>query len=191
MRQALVSLNEMEGASIQDILGSDFGILEGLEEATPAVTDVFAAGGLAEEGIFFLLINLVIYLCGFLAAFYRHDAHPDYEKLIKNWDKKRNMLEAIRSRYEGRTEDVNRKYRAKYSFLEESGRIKEIEVHELEYKISEIKRMRESKIQEAIYAVSKQLNAYRIANLKARGTAIPSFFSVDSEIQLVELLAEK
>ena len=42
---------------------------------------------LGPEGMFLLLINVAIYVCGFVAAFVRHDSHPDYEKAQRNYIK--------------------------------------------------------------------------------------------------------
>ena len=126
--------------------------------------------------IFLLIINLVVYLCGFIAAFYRHDSHPDYEKLTKALEKKRQTLESIRSKYESRTEEINRKFRTKFSFLEESARMKEAELNEFQHLATEINRVRDTKIEEALHAVAKQINAYRSVNVASRSTRQPQYF---------------
>ena len=182
MRQALVSINAQQGMSFSDILGDEFGSLDGLtQDVAPSVMDVFGSGGLGQEGIFLLIINLVVYLCGFIAAFYRHDSHPDYEKLTKSLEKKRQTLESIRSKYESRTEETNRKFRSKFSFLEESARMKEAELNEFQHLATEINRVRDTKIEEALHAVAKQINAYRSANVASRSAGQPKYFELEIE----------
>lgn len=189
MRQILVSINTQSSGFTfgDDIFGTEFGPLDGvMQESVPSVLDIFGSGGLGQEGIFLLLINLVVYLCGFIAAFYRHDAHPDYEKLNKSFEKKRQVLASIRSKYEARIEETNRKFRNKFSFLEESARIKEAELNEFQHMSTEITRIRDAKIEEAIHAVSKQLNAYRTANISSRSAGPPAYFDQEVETLLRE-----
>lgn len=185
MRQTLVSINAQQDMSFSDILGDEFGDLGGLtQEVAPSVMDIFGSGGLGQEGIFLLIINLVVYLCGFIAAFYRHDSHPDYEKLTKSLEKKRQALASIRSKYESRTEETNRKFRTKFSFLEESARMKEAELNEFQHLAGEISRVRDTKIEEALHAVAKQINAYRSANSSARSANQPKYFETEVEDML-------
>lgn len=122
-----------------------------------------------------------MYLCGFIAAFYRHDSHPDYEKLTKSLEKKRQILESIRSKYESRTEETNRKFRGKFSFLEESARMKEAELNEFQHLATEINRVRDTKIEEALHAVARQINAYRSANIASRSSNQPKYFEQEIE----------
>lgn len=195
MRQALITINEQSTASLGSLLEDDIfgdGALDSLAGvAEPSMLDIFSMGSMGEEGVFLLMINLVIYICGFLAAFYRHDSHPDYEKLTHNMEKRRVALEVIRSRYESRSEEISRKFRTKFSYLEESGRSKESQVKDIEHQIAEVQRTLETKIEEGIHAVAKQLAAYRAANVKARSTNAPSYFSKDPEEILSEYLKAK
>ena len=182
MRQALVSINAQQDMSFSDILGDEFGDLGSLtQEVAPSVMDIFGSGGLGQEGIFLLIINLVVYLCGFIAAFYRHDSHPDYEKLTKSLEAKRQALATIRSKHESRTEETNRKFRTKFSFLEESARMKEAELNEFQHLAMEIDRVRDTKIEEALHAVAKQINAYRSANSSSRSASEPKYFETEVE----------
>lgn len=53
MRQALVSINAQQSLSFTDILGDEFGPLDGLTgEVAPSVMDVFGSGGLGKKGFF-------------------------------------------------------------------------------------------------------------------------------------------
>ena len=195
MRQALITINEQATASLGSLLEEDIfgeGALDSLVgSAEPSMLDIFSVGSMGEEGAFLLVINLVIYICGFLAAFYRHDAHPDYEKLTNQMEKRRSALEVIRSRYESRSEEISKKFRSKFSFLEEAARTKEAEVRETEHQIAEIQRLMESKIEEGKHAVGKQLAAYRSANIKARTTSPPAYFSKDPELTVTDQLTAK
>ena len=195
MRQALITVNEQATASLGSLLEDDIfgeGALDSLANAAePSVLDIFSIGSMGQEGAFLLIINLVIYMCGFLASFYRHDAHPDYEKLVSQMEKRRSQLEVIRSRYESRSEEISKKFRSKFSYLEETSRAKEAEVKEIEHQIAEVHRLMESKIEEAKHAVVKQLSAYRAANIKARTTGVPGCFAKDPEKIVTDHLVAK
>ena len=192
MREALISINEQSSASLESLLEDDLfgeGALDGLaSENSSGLIDILSVGSMGQEGAFLLIINLVIYICGFLAAFYRHDSHPDYEKLTKDLEKKRVALSSVRTSYEAKQEEAARKYRKSLAFIEETKRSKESEVKEIEQTIIEIERSLQNKMEEGKIAVSKQMLAYREANIKSRTMTPPKYFTNEPESLLDDKL---
>ena len=112
MRQAFVSINNQneQGFNIdpEKLLNSD---TPGLNEAvsSPNILDTLMQINLGPEGMFLLLINVAVYVCGFVASFVRHDSHPDYEKAQTSYDKDRKELFKIKKAFDDKIANIDKK----------------------------------------------------------------------------------
>ena len=93
MREAFVKINDGQTLELDsgDIFDNELGsALEILGSSTPV--DSFMSADIGEKGLFLILVNVVVYACGAVAAFIRHDSHPDFEKVIKAHSRLRSVL---------------------------------------------------------------------------------------------------
>ena len=81
MRQAFVAIASSQDFSVSVLVGSDDAAVLGPLLDNQDTFQNLIATDIGEEGLFLLLVNVVIYATGAVAAFLRHDSHPDYEKL--------------------------------------------------------------------------------------------------------------
>ena len=183
MRQAFVAISTLstEDLTFDDLISDDLGDLEGIVSDDATVNNLISTD-IGQEGMFLLLINITIYVCGCIAAFLRHDQHPDYEKLTKD----NKTLLAQRSRY---LDTYNHKFSKERKELEAKiGTITE-KIHDLENanenlsnNMSTMKDHFEISKKKLQAAYKTKVNAYRNGNLAERNTPAPEFF--DSEPSL-------
>ena len=95
MRQLYVRLLETEGG------GSLADQIQQLTQSGPAraIASV-ASENLGTAGWTLLLLNVALFSLGAFAAFFRHDPHPDYEKVWRDQERARRQVAKLRGRYE-------------------------------------------------------------------------------------------
>jgi len=72
---------------------------------------------LNSDGIGLLVLNFSIYFAGILASFFRHDAHPHYEKIQRNYDKLRAKMASKREKIEKQMNLIQKEHNDKLSAL--------------------------------------------------------------------------
>ena len=92
LRQSYVNLLEREQAN-------DFGaLLRGDTSALGTLADEALSVDLGTAGLMLLAINVLIFLVGTVAAYMRHDPHPDYEKVTKERARIQNVCTKLKKR---------------------------------------------------------------------------------------------
>ena len=185
MRQAFVAISTLstEDLTFDDLISDDLGDLEGIVSEGTAVDNLISTD-IGQEGMFLLLINITIFVCGCIAAFIRHDQHPDYEKLTNE----NKSLYAQRSKY---LDKFNHKFSKERKELETkvSAITKQIDdlENENESLINKSSDMRddfEEAKKKLMAAYKAKVNAYRNGNLAERGAPAPEFFNSEPKLGL-------
>lgn len=182
MRQAFVAIQEQstQGFNPEDfeklLQDPNLSNLNIDAEQTSAIISLISTN-LGEAGLFLLLVNLLVYVCGFIAAFIRHDTHPDYEFAQKQYDKHRTALTKVIKAFDDkvatidkRKSDLHANIRKDRDMADE--RMYEIdkEIDEINFKVSELK-------SSALDVLRSRINAYRHGNKSSRKKPEPIYFS--------------
>ena len=72
---------------------------------------------LSSEGISLLVLNFSIYFAGILASFFRHDSHPNYEKITKNFNKYRDKMASKKEKIESALNQIQETHNNKIKAL--------------------------------------------------------------------------
>ena len=182
MRQAFVSISNQneQGFNIDadKLLNSD---TPGLNEALGSQNiPIFSANKSWSEGMFLLLINVAIYVCGFVAAFVRHDSHPDYEKAQRNYDKDRKELFKVRKLLDDKLSTIDKKRADMHQKNKQERDISEEDLSQIDDELNELNNL----ISDFKYRVNEIFNEkvslFRDANIKNRKKPSPEYFKEES-----------
>ena len=183
MRQAFVSISNQneQGFNIDadKLLNSD---TPGLNEALGSqnILDSLMQINLGPEGMFLLLINVAIYVCGFVAAFVRHDSHPDYEKAQRNYDKDRKELFKVRKLLDDKLVTIDKKRADMHQKNKQERDISEEDLSQIDEELNELNNL----ISDFKYRVNEIFNEkvslFRDANIKNRKKPSPEYFKEES-----------
>ena len=177
MRQAFVAISTLSAESLtfDDLITDDLGNLDGIISDSTSVDNLIATD-IGQEGMFLLLINVTIFVCGCIAAFIRHDQHPDYEKLIHEnqslYSQRAKYLDRFNHKFSKERKELETKITSVTSQIEEL----ESETEGLNEKNLDMReKFQESKIR-LKNAYKLKVNAYRNSNLAERNSPAPEFF---------------
>ena len=183
MRQAFVAISTIsaEEMTFDDLISDELGDLNGIIANNSAVDNLFSTD-IGQEGMFLLLINITIFVCGCIAAFIRHDQHPDYEKLVtentKLYVKRSKYLDRFQERFAKERKELNKKLENIENQIEKL----ESENEDLKITITDMQdTLVESKRRLKAAYVSK-VKAYRNGNLAERSVAPPDLFDVEPNL---------
>ena len=184
MRQAFVSIttaNEEGLGGMEDLLKTpDLPELSELME-TNSVMDSLVSANLGQEGIFLLLVNVAVYVCGFIAAFIRHDTHPDYEKAENEYNKHRSALVKATKSFDAKVAAIDKRKSDLHSNIRKDRDDAEEQLYKIDKEIDEIQQVLSDNKTRASEVVSQRINIYRKANLANRNKPAPSYFNEDIE----------
>ena len=183
MRQAFVSISNQneQGFNIdpEKLLNSD---TPGLNEALGSqnILDSLMQINLGPEGMFLLLINVAIYVCGFVAAFVRHDSHPDYEKAQRNYDKDRKELFKVRKLLDDKLVTIDKKRADMHQKNKQERDISEEDLSQIDEELDELNNL----ISDFKYRINEifneKLSIFRNANINNRKKPSPEYFKEES-----------
>ena len=180
MRQAFVSMTEQSTQGFGDLssLLNDpkLSNLDINIEQTSAVISLISTN-LGQAGIFLLLVNLLVYICGFIAAFIRHDSHPDYEYAQKQEDKYRAELTKVIKGYDNKVATIDKRKSDLHTNIRKERDIADERMYEIDKEIDDINyRVSELKTR-TLEVLSSRINTYRQANRSSRTKPEPIYFS--------------
>ncbi len=179
MRQAFVSISnqEAQGFNIdpEKLLNSD---TPGANEAfgSPNILDTLMQINLGPEGMFLLLINVTVYVCGFVAAFVRHDSHPDYEKAKRNYDKDRKELFKVKKTFDDKIANIDKKQSDLHTKIKQNREIAEETVHEIDKDLNELNYFVSDFQKQVNDIFNEKIRIFRDANNDNRTKASPEYF---------------
>ena len=185
MRQAFVSINNQneQGFNIDPdkLLSSD---TPGLSEAvsSPNILDTLMQINLGPEGMFLLLINIAVYVCGFVASFVRHDSHPDYERAQINYDKDRNELFKIKKTFDDKIANIDKKQSDLHTKIKQNREMSEETLHKLDKELNELNYFISDYKTQVNDIFNEKIRIFRDANKDSRTKASPEYFNEEGYI---------
>lgn len=185
MRQAFVSISNQneQGFNIDadKLLNSD---TPGLNEVlgSPNILDTLMQINLGPEGMFLLLINVAVYVCGFVAAFVRHDSHPDYEKAQKNYDKDRKELFKVKKTFDDKIASIDKKQLDLHTKIKQNREIAEENLHEIDKELNELNYFVSDFQNQVNDIFNEKIRIFRDANNNNRTKVSPEYFKEESYI---------
>lgn len=184
MRQAFVSIsteNEAGLGGLENLLDTtEIPELGELME-TNSVMDSLVSANLGQEGIFLLLVNVAVYVCGFIAAFIRHDTHPDYEKAENEYNKHRAALVKATKSFDTKVATIDKRKSDLHSTIRKDRDVAEEQLYKIDQEINDIQQVLGDHKDKATEVVTQRINIYRKANLANRSKPAPSYFNEDIE----------
>ena len=188
MRQAFVSIQEQ---STQGFTSEDFEQLlqdpnlSNLNidvEQTSAIISLISTN-LGEAGLFLLLVNLLVYVCGFIAAFIRHDTHPDYEYAQKQYDKYRTALTKVIKSYDDKVASIDKRKSDLHTDIRKERDLADERMYEIDKQIDEINFNVSELQQKSSDVIRERIKAYREGNKSTRSKPEPIYFSQSVSIK--------
>ncbi len=145
---------------------------------------------LNSDGIGLLVLNFSIYFAGILASFFRHDAHPSYEKIVRTHEKLRSKMSSKQERMEKRLNEIQKAHNNALATLNTRRQNSQLDVERLSSEIQELNEMKSSDEKTLLNNLDQLLvayqNGYRQAS-QSKGT--PKFFAKSHVRKLRELVA--
>jgi len=176
MRQAFVSINSQQGLDLEGLLGDQQ--TEGLEGVIGDIgaVDSLISTSLGEEGLFLLLVNVIVYVAGTVAAIIRHDSHTDYEKLLKLSDRYRSKQVTLKKRYEARLAEVQKGKSDRLSDIANKVADAESKIEKLEAELKHSEALYRSSGMALSKAIKAKIGSFRDKNEETRSTKPPKYF---------------
>ena len=177
MREAFVKINDGQNLELDsgDIFNNDLGsAMEIIGNNTPV--DSFMSADIGEKGLFLILVNVVVYACGAVAAFIRHDSHPDFEKVIKAHAKMRKRAVSLRKSYEDKMSSIQKSTKDTHASLQKQLSDRRSKLDDVIAQIEETDSIYENYRKKIEQSLNEKIGAYRQANKKSRKTKPPVYF---------------
>lgn len=183
MREAFVKINDGQTLNLDsaDIFSSDLSsTLEIVGNSTPV--DSFMSAELGEKGLFLILVNVVVYACGAVAAFIRHDSHPDFEKVLKSYNKLRTKSVGLRKTYEDKISATQKSTKDKHGNLQKKLSEGRSKLDDVTSDIDSTKQIYDEYHTKIEKALNEKISAFRQNNKQSRKTPAPSYFKERVEL---------
>ena len=173
MRQQLLDLSATE-------INLDQMLLDDSDSAMGGST----SWGLSKNSIPFLIINFAVFVSGVILAFFRHDAHPFYEKYMAEHLFAKNAFLIHMKKYEKKQVEILREFNSR---LSENSQIRlsvEKNIKDLETQKRLLSNAEDEFRERYISEILRCLSEYRTKNTAARKTPIPAYFTSPLEPQV-------
>lgn len=177
MREAFVKINDGQTLELSsgDIFDDELGsALEIIGSSTPV--DSFMSADIGEKGLFLILVNVVVYACGAVAAFIRHDSHPDFEKVTKSHAKLSKRSVYLRKSYQDKMSSIQKSTKDKNAAMQKELADKRSALDDVIAKIEETNSVYEDYRHKVEQALNEKLSAFRQSNKKSRTNPVPKYF---------------
>jgi hypothetical protein len=173
VRQAYIAFVESEQAA-DARLGE---ILRGESFSLPAFQDLLNIP-LGQDGMLLILINFTIFVVAALASFYRHDPHPDYEKLSERRDRADRRLAKLRRRFEEKSSEASRTFDSSIADLDRQIDNADKEIARLDAEMDAARQSRNLNEVRVVKAVKSRILQYQSGNLESRSDGEPRCFVI-------------
>jgi uncharacterized coiled-coil protein SlyX len=176
MRQAFVSITSEQGESLVDMFNTEEGKILGSDINDAGTLESLISTNIGQEGFFLLLVNVVVYVAGAVAALLRHDTHPDYEKLEKQVAKLTERSVLLKKRYQSKHSEVTKRRQERMAEVKSKISQSQRELKRLESALRKSEDIVEKSGQKLEAALRNKVRAFRDANVAARNVAPPKYF---------------
>ncbi len=185
LRQSYVNLLEREQTTEFSTL------LQGDVSALGTLADEALSVELGTAGFMLLVINILIFLVGMVAAYMRHDPHPDYEKVTKERARIQKRMHKIEETFQKRATILSTEHDRRINYLDRQLDQTEEEIERVRNKLQMIEARRPEILGMVSEIVALRLLAYQKGNRSARnGEDVPEcFVTPNPEIIVKELHA--
>ena len=144
---------------------------------------------LNSDGIGLLVLNFSIYFAGVLASFFRHDAHPHYEKIQRNYEKLRAKMATKQERMEKRLNEIQKAHNAELGSLNTRRQNAERDVERLSSDVQDMNTMRINDEKTFLNNLDRLLVAYQNGYREAcKQKTMPKFFAKSHLRKLREMV---
>lgn len=176
MRQAFVSLTSSQDLSLTELINTNENALIGETLFDSGTLGSLISANIGEEGFFLLLVNVVVYVAGTVAAILRHDAHPDYEKLVRKVTNLSDKSMRLKRKYQLKYSELANTKQSRLNTLQSRQNEKQNELRELETNLHNTEGLVEAEAVQLANALNKKINAFRNSCSKTRTDQPPKYF---------------
>ena len=180
MRQKLADVQSLDGNDSLSELIKSSGPVETFQDAlfTP----------LGTEGFILLVLNLTIIAAGIIASFFRHDPHPYYEKVTKNYNDLRDQTFLMKQKQSDKLNDLQEKYNRKLEIIRNKEQNLNKDKAMVLEEIKSIEEFDKGDFKDIINSVDRLILRYQDGNSKFRKTTQPAFFKKSYSKEIREFL---
>ena len=181
LRQSYVNLLEREQSS-------DFGsLLQGEASALGTLADEALSVDLGTAGLMLLAINILIFLVGMVAAYIRHDPHPDYERATKERSRVQKRIHRIEAQFQKKAATLSTEYDRRIGYLDRQLDQTEEEIETTRNKMQLIEERKPEILGMVSEVITLRLLAYQRGNRSARnGEDIPKCFAKPNPEKIID-----
>ena len=184
MRQAFVSITSAQDESLETIFSREEGEILGSGINDVGALESLISTNIGQEGFFLLLVNVVVYVAGAVAALLRHDTHPDYEKLEKDVAKLNERSVFLKKRYQSKHSEVTKRRQERMALVKAKIAKAQRELKRLENALRKSEDLVENSRQKLETALQNKFQAFRDANISTRSLASPNYFKEKVTIKI-------
>jgi hypothetical protein len=175
MREQLIAVEKAGTLDLESILST----------TGPISGNPFDSITIGSKGVTLLLLNLIILITGIVSSIFRHDPHPDYEKIYNNAKKIESKFLGYRKKFESEQVQKLREFNQRMEVNKSQQQNFESELQSISDKREAIDSKIKNDKQNLHFAIARKIMAYQSGNRKTRKTATPAYFS-DDAVKLVE-----
>jgi len=175
MREQLIAVEKAGTLDLESILSST-----GSVSSNPL--DSITIGS---KGFTLLLLNLIIFITGIVSSVFRHDPHPDYEKIFNRAKGIEAKFLGYRKKFESEQVQRLREFNKRFEVNKSQQQNFESELQAISEKREAIDPKIKIDSQNLNLAIARKIMAYQNGNRKTRNTSPPNYFSEDA-VKLVE-----
>lgn len=132
---------------------------------------------LGSSGISLLVLNIVVFVAGALASFYRHDSHPYYEQVTKRFEKAKDQIYKKKNTIEERLHRIQSDFNEKMSAVRARETNLNKDLSQAKNELGELRQAKKDDFSSLINAVDRILLSYQSGNKKMRTEPAPRFFA--------------
>ena len=175
MREQLIAVEKAGTLDLESILST----------TGPISGNPFDSITIGSKGVTLLLLNLIILITGIVSSIFRHDPHPDYEKIYNNAKKIESKFLGYRKKFESEQVQKLREFNQRMEVNKSQQQNFESELQSISDKREAIDSKIKNDKQNLHFAIARKIMAFQSGNRKTRKTATPAYFS-DDAVRLVE-----
>jgi septal ring factor EnvC (AmiA/AmiB activator) len=138
-----------------------------------------------------ILINLTIFVVAALASFYRHDPHPDYEKLSDRRQKADRRLAKFKQRFQSENSRATKEFDGRIADLDRQIDGVEKDITRLEAELEAAQQAADLNELRVTKAVKSRLHQYQSGNLEARSDGEPRCFGFTDEVLFAKIFSDR
>lgn len=167
MRQAVISLTSSS---------QGFDVNAFLEGGVTMTVETVGSTSLAFEGFTLLVLNIAIFAAGLVSAFYRHDAHPEYEHLYFEHKKIKRELLKKKTQFVHDQAELAKQHDKKIDFIDKERHATNEGILKSSSDLVALEEQKDKDFKIVIAALAQEILSYQSGNTSKRIDSAPSYF---------------